>query len=145
MTARSQITNAAIEAGLKRTPQQRAEESEPAWRPIQDAPATPGTYINVRSVTTYRWLAYKPDGVRQMRKAGRWQIATEHGWEMNALVTVHRQQRRGLSRLHRRRRPLPRDRAEDRPEDPGPQVRPRSRAGRLHRHRPRLRRLLRWT
>jgi hypothetical protein len=81
MTARSQITNAAIEAGLKRTPQQRAEESEPAWRPIQDAPATPGTYINVRSVTTYRWLAYKPDRVRQMRKAGRWQIATEHGWE----------------------------------------------------------------
>lgn len=70
-----------VEKGLER----QAQQSSSGWRPIREAPTAPGTYINVRSVTTYRWLAYKPDGVRQMKKAGRWQIATEHGWENAAL------------------------------------------------------------
>jgi hypothetical protein len=53
------------------------------WRPMSEAPELPGTYINVRTTTTntYRWLAYKPDGARQMRAKGRWQRATEYGWE----------------------------------------------------------------
>lgn len=51
------------------------------WRPTSEAPTAPGTYINVRSVVCYRWLAYKPDGARQMGKPGRWQRATEYGWE----------------------------------------------------------------
>ena len=56
-----------------------------AWRPTTEAPEIPGTYINVRTVNTYRWLAYKADGARQMGKSGRWQRATEHGWENAAL------------------------------------------------------------
>lgn len=51
------------------------------WQPTSEAPCKPGTYINVRTVTTYRWLAYKKDGARQMRASGRWQRATEYGWE----------------------------------------------------------------
>jgi hypothetical protein len=53
------------------------------WHPTSAVPAKPGTYINVRTVdvTTYRWLAYKKDGARQMKVAGRWQRATEYGWE----------------------------------------------------------------
>ena len=52
------------------------------WRPTSEAPEAPGTYINVRwSLTaTFRWLAYKPDGARQMGRKGRWQRATEHGF-----------------------------------------------------------------
>ena len=37
--------------------------------------------IDVRSVTTYRWQPYKPEGARQMKAKGRWQVATEYGWE----------------------------------------------------------------
>lgn len=55
------------------------------WRPTSEAPAKPGTYINVRTVTTYRWLEYKPDGKRQMKAEGRWQRATEYGWENASL------------------------------------------------------------
>lgn len=57
------------------------DDETPAWRPMSEAPEVPGTYINVRSVTSYRWLAYKPDGARQMRAKGRWQRATEWGWQ----------------------------------------------------------------
>ena len=53
------------------------------WRPISEAEAKPG-YINVRSVTTYRWLPYKPDGARQTKKAGRWQVCGEYGGWTNA-------------------------------------------------------------
>lgn len=58
--------------------------SDPTWKPTSEAPTAPGTYIDVlriTDVTTYRWLAYKPDGARQMRAKGRWQRATEYGWE----------------------------------------------------------------
>lgn len=55
---------------------------------IQGPPDAPGNYVNVRSVLTYRYLAYKPDGARQMKKLGRWQRATEHGWE-NADLPAH--------------------------------------------------------
>jgi hypothetical protein len=51
------------------------------WKPTSEAPQQPGTYVDVRTTTTYRWLAYKPDGARQMKAPGRWQRATEHGWE----------------------------------------------------------------
>jgi hypothetical protein len=51
------------------------------WRPMTEAPETPGTYIVVRSQHGYRWLAYKPDGRRQMGQLGRWQRATGYGWE----------------------------------------------------------------
>ena len=57
------------------------ERMEDGWQPIETAPEVPGTYINVRSVTSYRWLEYKKDGQRQMRARGRWQRATEWGWE----------------------------------------------------------------
>lgn len=49
------------------------------WRP-GPPPADCG-YVDVREVTTYRYLPYKPDGRRQMRAPGRWQRATEHGFE----------------------------------------------------------------
>lgn len=51
------------------------------WRPTSEAPTVPGTYIKVRTTNTYRWLEYKPDGQRQMKAKGRWQRATEYGWE----------------------------------------------------------------
>ncbi len=51
------------------------------WRPTSEAKGAPGVYIDVRSTHTYRWLAYKKDGVRQMKTAGRWQRATDYGWE----------------------------------------------------------------
>lgn len=57
------------------------------WRSTNEAVGKPGTYIDVRTVTSYRWLAYKPDGARQMKAAGRWQRATEHGWENATLPT----------------------------------------------------------
>lgn len=38
-------------------------------------------WIEVRSVNLYRWCPYKPDGARQMRKAGRWQKHTGHAFE----------------------------------------------------------------
>ncbi len=57
------------------------------WRDISTAPED-GSYINVRSVTTYRYLLYKPDGRRQMGTRGRWQSATEHGWANAALPAL---------------------------------------------------------
>lgn len=57
---------------------------EPIWQPTATLTINPKatTYINVRSVTTYRWKPYKPDGQRQMRAQGRWQRAKEpDGWE----------------------------------------------------------------
>ena len=51
------------------------------WRPTSEASPRPGYYIDVRTVESYRWLAYKKDGARQMKAAGRWQRATEYGWE----------------------------------------------------------------
>lgn len=53
------------------------------WQPtstLADAlDPTKTTYVNVRSVTTYRWKPYKKDGQRQMRAAGRWQMASGTG------------------------------------------------------------------
>ena len=51
------------------------------WRDlVDDAPPEPAGkahYINVRSVTTYRWLPYKvPQGGRK----GRWQEANDYGF-----------------------------------------------------------------
>lgn len=55
------------------------------WRPISEAPAKAGTYINVRSTTTYRYQPYKPDGARQMGRRGRWQkVQSEYGGWANA-------------------------------------------------------------
>lgn len=51
------------------------------WRPMSEAPETPATYLNVRSIQVYRWLAYKRAGAQIMGKPGRWQRKTEHGWE----------------------------------------------------------------
>lgn len=49
-----------------------------AWR--NDVPPSNG-YIDVRSVTTYRWLAYSPKSDQWKRGIkGRWQSATEYGW-----------------------------------------------------------------
>ena len=43
------------------------------------------TCVDVRTVTTYRWKPYKPDGQRQMKAQGRWQRAAGSGdyakWE----------------------------------------------------------------
>lgn len=48
------------------------------WVPGSQAP-TDGRHI-LGSVS-YRYLHYKPDGRRQMKAEGRWQRATEYGWE----------------------------------------------------------------
>lgn len=56
----------------------------PDWLPIDQAPER--GVINVRSVTAYRWLQYS--GKSQQFKRGikgRWQRATEYGWENAAL------------------------------------------------------------
>lgn len=51
------------------------------WRSTDEAPEDPGA-IEVRSISTYRFQLYKPDGVRKMRRRGRWQRLNEHGtWE----------------------------------------------------------------
>lgn len=56
------------------------------WRPIETGSDEPEyRYIDVRHVTGYRWVPYKPDGRRQMKKPGRWQRATEYGWENDEL------------------------------------------------------------
>src|SRR5689334_22073781 len=48
------------------------------WQPIETAPrdGTP-----VLGGVTYRYLPYKPEGKRQMKSDGRWQRATDYGWE----------------------------------------------------------------
>lgn len=53
------------------------------WKPMSDLSINPNetTYINVRTEWTYRWLPYKKDGRRQMKAQGRWQRATEYGYE----------------------------------------------------------------
>lgn len=62
----------------------RCAATEPScqseWQPTSSAPAKPGDYIEVRSVTVYRWLPYKPDGARQMKKKGRWQAHDGYGF-----------------------------------------------------------------
>lgn len=56
------------------------------WNSMADGgpPEQPGLYVDVRAVSVYRWLPYKPDGQRQMRAKGRWQVANEHGGFENA-------------------------------------------------------------
>lgn len=54
---------------------QMQAEANP-WRPMSEAPETPGTHITVRSQHTYRWVAYKPDNRRRAGALGRWQRAT---------------------------------------------------------------------
>lgn len=63
----------------------RPDAQDRRWRPISEAPVD-GTWIEVRQEPDlYRWLAYKPDGARQMKKAGRWQRCVWRGdyfkWE----------------------------------------------------------------
>ena len=61
------------------------------WRPIGTAPkGEPGLMIDVRSATTYRWLPYSGKS-EQFRKGikGRWQRATEYGWENAKLPTEY--------------------------------------------------------
>ena len=61
--------------------------NERDWRPTSALAINPKitTYIDVRTITTYRWKTYKPDGQRQMKAQGRWQRATGSGdavkWE----------------------------------------------------------------
>jgi len=70
------------------------------WSNDPPSPTKPGTYISVRVVETYRWLAYKPDGARQMRAKGRWQkfegfgfsnAAIPHGAEWRELPDTSQQ------------------------------------------------------
>lgn len=59
------------------------------WRPIDELEEPTGTgavYIQVRSVTTWRWLPYKPDGQRQMKRRGRWQRAASYMGFENAVL-----------------------------------------------------------
>lgn len=59
----------------------QATNSEVEWNDISTAPKS-GQIINVRSVTSYKWTPYKPDGRRQMGVAGRWQRAGSYaGWD----------------------------------------------------------------
>lgn len=54
------------------------------WQDIASAPRE--GRIDVRVITTYRWLPYKPSsGLPQRGFPGRWQRATEHGWENSEL------------------------------------------------------------
>lgn len=63
-----------------------------------------GSSFTVETIVhaTYRWLKYKPDGARQMKKPGRWQKMVWHGdyykWEncedpegviINPEITAH--------------------------------------------------------
>ena len=48
-------------------------------------PGRPGLRVNIRTATTYRWIPYKKDGVRQTGRLGRWQVATEYGWTNGTL------------------------------------------------------------
>lgn len=68
---------------LFRTPAGEARTDSGLEWSTDKPPEVAGQYINVRTVTTFRWLPYKPDGARQMKKAGRWQqVRSEHGgWE----------------------------------------------------------------
>lgn len=59
--------------------------SDDDWKPINEAPEVPGTYIKVRATETYRWLAYKPIAVAKMKKAGRWQRWNGYGWDNSHL------------------------------------------------------------
>jgi len=52
---------------------------EQEWQP--GPPPDNVGYVDVREVTTYRFMPYKPDGRRQMGKRGRWQSATQYGFE----------------------------------------------------------------
>jgi hypothetical protein len=56
----------------------RELEAAQQWRPGVEAP-TDGRHII--GPTTFRYLKYKPDGQRQMKRDGRWQRASEYGWE----------------------------------------------------------------
>lgn len=49
------------------------------WQDIRTAPKD-GTALKIRTYIVVRWLAYKPDGARQMKRAGRWQAHDGHGW-----------------------------------------------------------------
>jgi hypothetical protein len=60
------------------------------WKPITEVPTSRDrqVYINVRSTTTnsYRWLPYKKNSQQyQKGHGGRWQRATDYGWENASL------------------------------------------------------------
>ncbi len=58
------------------------------WQGIGSSPPPEQAgYIDVRSITTYRWLPYKKDGQRQRGTKGRWQVMTSEygGWQNTKL------------------------------------------------------------
>jgi hypothetical protein len=74
---------AALNAAIAR---RIAPAEENPWKPLSDLPV-PGrepVYVNVRTTvtSTYRWLPYR-NGSQQLRQgiAGRWQSATDFGWD----------------------------------------------------------------
>jgi hypothetical protein len=77
--------NAASKRVLDLAEQVASTPQPEGWRDISSAPkgGDRPVYINVRSISTYRWLPYKPDGRRQMGKVGRWQVAAGEygGWD----------------------------------------------------------------
>ena len=57
-----------------------AEEALKAGWSTDAPPMRRDAWIEVRGVDVYRWLPYKPDGARQMKKAGRWQKHDGYGF-----------------------------------------------------------------
>lgn len=57
------------------------DEEEGGW--TEGEPPTPERMemFYVRAIEVYRWLPYKPDGARQMRRSGRWQKHQGYGFE----------------------------------------------------------------
>lgn len=53
------------------------------WKPLADGEpdGLRVPHILVRHDEMYRYLRYRPDGVRQMKKPGRWQKFNGHGWD----------------------------------------------------------------
>lgn len=64
------------------TTEGQAAGVEDGWRnePLPEHPRQ-SMWVDVRQVTTFRYLPYKPAGRKQMAKPGRWQRANDYGWE----------------------------------------------------------------
>lgn len=58
----------------------RDEAHVTGWAPFDTAP-TDGRPFRAQHEEVMRWLAYKPEGARQMGKPGRWQIHNGFGWD----------------------------------------------------------------